>query len=96
MPSLRSLSLPSSCAESVVDSEAAAVRAITTLTTLRLYDLRPTHQYLYDDDGRAVEEETGEWVLDLSGLTTLTALHLERCAGVADEEVLTLSHLEGL
>ena len=51
MPSLRSLSLPSSCAESVVD---------------------------------------------LSGLTTLTALHLERCAGVADEEVLTLSHLEGL
>jgi hypothetical protein len=50
MPCLRSLSLPSSCAERAVDAE--AVCAITTLTTLHF-------------SGWGVNV-VGEWVLDLS------------------------------
>jgi hypothetical protein len=80
MPCLRSLWLPSSCAERAVDAE--AVCAITTLTTLRF-------------DGWSVNEEAG-WVLDLSRLTTLTTLHLESCTAVKDKQVLELSHLTGL
>jgi hypothetical protein len=38
MPSLRSLSLPASCAESTVDAE--AVYGLTTLTKLRFLDLK--------------------------------------------------------
>jgi hypothetical protein len=61
MPCLRSLSLPSSCAERAVDAE--AVCAITTLTTLLCYVEQ-------DQYGNPVDE-AGEWVLDLSRLTTL-------------------------
>jgi hypothetical protein len=60
MPCLRSLYLPASCAERAVDAE--AVCGLTTLTTLRFYPE-------YDEDGELVE--AGEWVLDLSRLTTL-------------------------
>ena len=80
MPCLRSLSLPASCAGRAVDAE--AVCAITTLTTLCFA-------------GLGVNEEV-EWVLDLSRLTTLTTIHLCRCAAVKDKQVLELSHLTGL
>jgi hypothetical protein len=66
MRSLRSLSLPASCAERAVDAE--AVCGITTLTSLRFEDVLE-----YDDDGYPVKEEVGAWVLDLSTLTTLTS-----------------------
>jgi hypothetical protein len=66
MPSLRNLTLPSSCAESAVDAE--AVYGLTTLTTL-------SFRAEEDADGMYVEE-AGEWVLDLSRLTTLTTLRL--------------------
>ena len=69
VPSL--CSLPSSCAERAVDAE--AVCGLTTLTTLRIYEV-------VDEDGEPVEE-VGEWVLDLSRLTTLTALNVEACDG---------------
>jgi hypothetical protein len=38
----------------------------------------------------------GDWVLDLSRLTTLTSLDLERCLLVTDKQVLELSNLTGL
>jgi hypothetical protein len=38
----------------------------------------------------------GEWVLDLSRLTTLTTLRLSICTAVKDKQVLELSHLTGL
>jgi hypothetical protein len=82
MPSLRSLSLSSSCAERAVDAEAVCG---LTLTTLRFY-------CEVDEDGEPVEE-VGEWVLDLSRLTTLTALNVEACDAVTDKEVLALSNL---
>jgi hypothetical protein len=75
MPSLRSLELPSSCAQRAVDAE--AVCGLTTLTTL-----------CFDRNG-----VVGEWVLDLSRLTTLTTLRLWRCFAVKDKQVLELSHL---
>jgi hypothetical protein len=81
MPSLRSLSLSSSCAERAVDAEAVCG---LTLTTLRFY-------CKVDEDGEPVEE-VGEWVLDLSRLTTLTALNVEACDAVTDKEVLALSN----
>jgi hypothetical protein len=84
MPSLRSLVLPMSCAERAVDAE--AVCGLTTLTTLRFCPE-------YDEDGELAE--VGEWVLDLSRLTTLTSLHLSIgggwCDAVTDKEVLALS-----
>jgi hypothetical protein len=80
MPCLRSLTLPSSCAGRAVDAE--AVCAITTLTTLRF-------------SGVGVNV-VGEWVLDLSRLTTLTTLRLSICTAVKDKQVLELSHLTGL
>jgi hypothetical protein len=67
MPSLRSLLLPASCAERAVDAE--AVCGLTTLTTLRFYEMRE----LFGEDGEPVEE-VGEWVLNLSRLTTLNSL----------------------
>jgi hypothetical protein len=79
MPSLRSLSLSSSCAERAVDAEAVCG---LTLTTLRFY-------CKVDEDGEPVEE-VGEWVLDLSRLTTLS---LEVCDAARDKEVLALSNL---
>jgi hypothetical protein len=90
MPSLRSLSLPASCAERAVDAE--AVCGITTLTSLRFHPV-----WEYDDDGNVEEVVVvGEWVLDLSTLTTLTSLHLEGCGAVTAKQVLALSNLTGL
>jgi hypothetical protein len=78
MPSLRTLTLPASCAERAVDAE--AVYGLTELTMLSFYsDL--------GEDGEPVEEE-GEWVLDLSRLTTLTTLRLGGCSAVTDKELL--------
>jgi hypothetical protein len=89
LPSLRSLSLPMICAESAVDAE--VVYGLTTLTTLRLYE-----DDFYEDGERV---ELGEWVLDLSRLTTLTSLYMEVYTDmdpVTDKQVLALSHLTGL
>jgi hypothetical protein len=86
MPSLRILWLPASCAERAVDAE--AVCGLTTLTTLS-FDAET------GEDGMYVEQ-AGEWVLDLSRLTTLTTLRLWRCSAVKDKQVLELSHLTGL
>ena len=66
MPSLYDLWLPASCAERAVDAE--AVYGLTTLTTLSFYSE-------LGEDGMYVEQ-AGEWVLDLSRLTTLTTLRL--------------------
>jgi hypothetical protein len=64
MPSLRSLSLPSSCAERAVDAE--AMYGLTTLTTLRI-------RIEIDEYGDPAElAEVEEWVLDLSRLPSLT------------------------
>jgi hypothetical protein len=82
---LRSLKLPARCAERAVDAE--AVCGLTALTTLRFWG-----EIGKDDDTYLV----GEWVLDLSRLTSLTCLHLQRCDAVTDEEVLELSNLTGL
>ena len=65
-----------------IDLCAEAVCAITTLTTLRFNRWRVVG--------------VGEWVLDMSRLTTLTTLQLWRCAAVKDKQVLELSHLTGL
>jgi hypothetical protein len=86
LPSLRSLTLPASCAESAVDAE--AVCGLTTLTTLRFY--------VELDENVLPVEEVSEWVLDLSRLTTLNTLHLKCCHAVTDKQVLALSHLTGL
>jgi hypothetical protein len=43
-----------------------------------------------------VEEEPGEWVLDLSRLPTLLNLNLNYCPAVTDKEVLALSSVTGL
>jgi hypothetical protein len=86
MPSLRTLTLPASCAERAVDAE--AVCGLTGLTMLSFYsDL--------GEDGEPVEEE-GEWVLDLSRLTTLTTLRLGGCSAVTDKELLAVSSLPSL
>jgi hypothetical protein len=86
MPSLRTLTLPASCAERAVDAE--AVCGLTTLTTLRF-------RAKISEAGMYVEV-AGEWVLDLSRLTTLTCLLLDGCSAVTDKEVLELSSLTGL
>jgi hypothetical protein len=89
MPSLRILKLPAICAESTVDAE--AVCGLTTLTTLCFEEIRQ----LFDEYGEPVEEQ-GEWVLDLSRLTsTLTTLDLTRTS-VTDEAAQGLSGLTGL
>jgi hypothetical protein len=85
MPSLRTLTLPASCAERAVDAE--AVYGLTTLTKLRFYGK--------NEDGMFVEQ-AGEWVLDFSRLPTLTTLRLVCCSAVTDKEVLALSNLAGL
>jgi hypothetical protein len=87
MPSLRTLWLPASCAERAVEAE--AVYGLTTLTTLRF-------RANINDAGVYVEE-AGEWVLDLSRLTTLTTtLRVAGCFAVTDKEVRELSSLTGL
>jgi hypothetical protein len=90
MPSLRSLKLPASCAERAVDAEALC--GLTTLTTLRFEDLRE----LTDDWINVPVGEVGEWVLDMSRLTTLTTLGLEGCWAVTGKEVRALISLTGL
>jgi hypothetical protein len=90
MPSLRSLKLPSWCAESVVDAE--FVYGLTTLTSLQFRAM----EWLDEDGEPLEEEEAGEWVVDLSRLTTLNVLDLWECTAVTDKEVLALSNLTGL
>ena len=63
--------------------DAEAVCGLDTLTTLSF------------DAFQLPVEEAGEWMLDLSRLTTLT-IHLKLCAAVKDREVLALSNLTGL
>jgi hypothetical protein len=91
IPSLRSLMLPSFCAERAVDAE--AVCGLTTLTTLRFVGVE-YEDVEYDEDDELVEP--GALVLDLSRLTTLTCLDLKSCSAVTDEQVQALSHLTGL
>jgi hypothetical protein len=86
MPSLCGLWLPASCAERAVDAE--AVYGLTTLTTL-------CFRAEVGEDGMYVEE-TGEWVLDLSRLTTLNCLQLAGCSAVTDEVMLAVSSLPAL
>ena len=74
MPSLRWLKLPASCAERAVDAE--AVCGLTTLTTLRFEGVCEYDEY---NECEKVGE-VGEWVLDLSTLTTLNALSTSRIA----------------
>ena len=86
LPSLRAIELPASCAEREADAE--ALYGLTTVTTLEFEEQR------YDDDGNV--EEVGEWVLDLSRLTTLTSLSFKNCPTVTREQVEAASHLTGL
>jgi hypothetical protein len=55
------------------------VYGLTTLTKLTLGEMR-------HEDGVPVEDG-GEWVLDLSRLTTLTRLDLAWCTTATDEQV---------
>ena len=87
LPSLRTLELPASSAEREVDAEAAY--GLTSLTTLTFEEVRER-----DDD--EIVEEAGEWVLDLSRMTSLTSLTLDHLPGVTDEQVQGLSNLTGL
>jgi len=57
------------------------------VTTLELEENR-----MKDDDGN-VEAAAGEWVLDLSRLTTLTSLSFDDCPSVKREQVEAVSHL---
>jgi hypothetical protein len=59
--------------------DAEAVHGLTTLTKLKFYGET-------GEDGLPVEQ-AGEWVLDLSRLTTLTTLRLGGCSAVTDKEV---------
>jgi len=86
LPSLHTLTLPASCAERAADAE--AVYGLTTLTELNFYKLRE-----HDVDDELVGE-AGEWVLDLSRLTTLTTLELD--STVTDKQVQAASNLSGL
>jgi hypothetical protein len=102
LPSLRSLSLPSSYAASAVAAE--AIYGVTTLTTLYLVGMGD------DDEGTPPDEEGNynahlfekremyldEWVLDLSRLTTLTTLIIGDCPAVTDKEVKALRNVTGL
>jgi hypothetical protein len=87
MPSLRTLKLPASCTECAVDAE--AVYGLTTVTTLKFWETR-VGDILEDGHG------AGEWVLDLSRLTTLTSLSLQECPTVTGEQVEAASRLTGL
>jgi hypothetical protein len=86
MPSLRTLVLPASCGERAVDAE--AVYGLTELTML-FFSVEMS------EDGTLVKQ-AGEWVLDMSRLTTLTTLRLAGCSAVTDKQVLELSSLTGL
>jgi hypothetical protein len=86
MPSLRTLYLPASCAERAVDAE--AVYGLTTLTSLSFVAKM--------SEAGTFVKQAGEWVLDMSRLTTLTCLVLGGCSAVTDKQVLELSSLTGL
>jgi hypothetical protein len=60
--------------------DATALSTLTGLTSLRL---------------EGVEEEAGEWVLELGGFTMLTSLNLRHCS-VTDAEVLAVGTLTAL
>jgi hypothetical protein len=101
MPCLRSLSLPSSCAERAVDAE--AVYAITTLTTLRFNGWGVNEWVL--DLSRLTTLTTlrlpscrvkDKQVLELSHLTGLTDLNLINCRNVAAEGLRAVSSLTAL
>jgi hypothetical protein len=79
------LALPTSCAEDAEDVE--AVYGLTALTALRFHTR--------DENGWTVYE-VGVWKLDLSRLTSLTALDLAHCLAVTDKQVQELSNLTGL
>jgi hypothetical protein len=87
LPSLRTLGLPASCTERAVDAE--AVYGLTTVTTLEFQEMR-------DMDYEQGVEGAGEWVLDLSRLTTLTSLSFYDCPTVTGEQVEAASRLTGL
>ena len=65
LPSLHTLMLPASCTARAVDAE--AVYGLTALKALEIWELRETD--LYDRTGELMRP-LGEWVLDLSRLTT--------------------------
>jgi hypothetical protein len=87
MPSLRTLWLPASCTERAADAE--AVYGLTTVTTLKFLETRD----MVDEED---VEGAGEWVLDLSRLTTVTSLFLEDCPTLTGEQVEAASSLTGL
>jgi hypothetical protein len=87
LPSLRTLELPASCTERAEDAE--AVYGLTTLSTLGFWETR----YI-DDEGDV--EAAGEWVLDLSRLTTLTSLSIVDCPTMTGEQMKAASRLTGL
>ena len=91
MPALRCLTLPATCGERAVDAE--AVYGLTELTML-FFSVEPSRRE-YEDGGVYVVTAQGEWVLDLSRLTTLTILEVEGCP-VTDKQVRALSSLTGL
>jgi Leucine-rich repeat (LRR) protein len=102
MPCLRSLELPSSCAERAVDAE--AVCAITTLTTLRFRGLS-VNEWVLDMSRlttlttlwlRSCSAVKDKQVLELSHLTGLTNLSLYYCINVTSEGLQTLSSLTAL
>jgi hypothetical protein len=84
LPSLRTLELPASCTERAEDAE--AVYGLTTVTTLVFWESRVPD----------LVEGAGEWVLDLSRLTTLTSLSVDDCATMTGEQVEAASRLTGL
>ena len=88
LPSLHTLWLPASCAERAVDAE--VVYGLSTLTELYIRDMRE------EEEGGGLVEPAGEWVLDLSRLTTLSTLNLACCLTVTDEQVQAASKLTGL
>jgi F-box/leucine-rich repeat protein 14 len=87
MPSLRTLKLPASCTERAADAE--AVYGLTTITTLQIEEVR-------DVDVHDIVEGAGEWVLDLSRLTTLTSLFVTNCPTMMGEHLEAASWLTGL
>jgi hypothetical protein len=91
MPALRCLTLPATCGERAVDAE--AVYGLTELTML-FFSVEPSRRE-YEDGGVYVVTAQGEWVLDLSRLTTLTILEVEGCL-VTDKQVRALSSLTDL
>jgi len=88
LPSLHTLTLPASCTERAEDAE--ALYGLSTLTELSFVEKR------IDDDGEPMVDEFN-WVLDLSRMTVLSALHFDYCATFTDDRMLAMcNHLTGL